>query len=111
MTEVMNSIVSFWQQTGFFMTMSDPKSLIMILIVFVLMYLAIVKQFEPLLLLPIAFGMMLTNLMGADMYHEIFFAGGHIHWDLFGGAPVTAEFLAELKAAEVSEAVLNSVKV
>ena len=38
------------------------KSAVMILISFVLLYLAIVKQFEPLLLMPIAFGMLLTNL-------------------------------------------------
>ena len=58
----------------------------MILISFVLMYLAIKKQFEPLLLLPIAFGMLLTNLPGAEVFHEALFAGGHVHWDLFGGA-------------------------
>lgn len=40
---------------------------VMILVSFVLLYLAIVKKFEPLLLLPIAFGMMLTNLPGADL--------------------------------------------
>jgi len=48
-----------------------------------LLYLAIVKQFEPLLLLPIAFGMFLTNLPGAEMYHAEFFAGGHIEWSEF----------------------------
>ena len=47
----------------------DWKSGIMILISFVFMYLAIVKQFEPLLLLPISFGMFLTNLPEAGMYH------------------------------------------
>ena len=41
---------------------ADWKSIVMILISFVLMYLAIGKGFEPLLLLPIAFGMLLTNL-------------------------------------------------
>ena len=69
----------------------------MIGISFVLMYLAIVKKFEPLLLLPIAFGMLMTNLPGAEMFHEILFAGGHVHWELFGGAPVTAEFVAGLE--------------
>ena len=64
---------------------------------FVLMYLAIVKKFEPLLLLPIAFGMLMTNLPGAEMFHEILFAGGHVHWDLFGGAPITAEFINGLE--------------
>ena len=54
--------------------------LVMILISFVLLYLAIGKGFEPLLLLPIAFGMLLTNLPGANMFHEAIFAGGHINW-------------------------------
>ena len=62
---------------------NDPKCLIMIAIACVLLYLAIVKKFEPLLLLPIAFGMLLTNLPGAGMYHSELFAGGHVHWDLF----------------------------
>ncbi|MBQ7655422.1 MAG: sodium ion-translocating decarboxylase subunit beta, partial [Clostridia bacterium] len=51
-----------------------------------LIYLAIVKKFEPLLLLPIAFGMLLTNLLGSEVYHEALFAGGHANWSLFGGA-------------------------
>jgi len=46
------------------------KSLVMILISFVLLYLAIVKQFEPLLLMPIAFGMLLTNLPLAGIMDE-----------------------------------------
>ena len=46
------------------------KSAIMILISFVLLYLAIVKQFEPLLLMPIAFGMLLTNLPLAGIMDE-----------------------------------------
>ena len=41
----------------------------MLIISFFLMYLAIVKQYEPMLLLPIAFGMALTNIPGANMYH------------------------------------------
>ncbi len=45
------------------------KDLIMILVSFVFMYLAIVKEFEPLLLLPISFGMFLTNLPEVGMYH------------------------------------------
>lgn len=46
------------------------KSIIMILLSFVLFYLAIVKQYEPLLMLPIAFGMLLTNLPNTGLYHE-----------------------------------------
>ncbi len=54
--------------------------LVMLLISFILIYLAIGKGFEPLLLLPIAFGMLLTNLPGAEMFHETIFANGHINW-------------------------------
>ena len=56
---------------------------VMILISFLLLYLAIVKKFEPLLLMPIAFGMLLTNLPGAGMFHSELFAGGHVHWEDF----------------------------
>ena len=49
------------------------KPLLMYLIAIVLIYLAIGKGYEPLLLLPIAIGMLLTNLPGAAMYHEEFF--------------------------------------
>ena len=83
----------------------------MLVISFVLAYLAIVKGFEPLLLLPISFGMLLTNLPGADMFHEIFFAGGHIHWDLIGGAPITADFIAQMQQAGVSDAILATLEV
>lgn len=52
-------------------------SVIMILISFLFMYLAIKHQFEPLLLLPIAFGMLLTNLPLTEMYHpELFDISG-----------------------------------
>ena len=104
----MPAIINFAQQTGFYMFGQEGnwKCLIMIAISFVLLYLAIVKGFEPLLLLPIAFGMLCTNLPGADMFHEILFAGGHVHWDLFGGAPITQEFLTEMSEAGVADAVL-----
>ena len=106
----MQPIINFIHDTGFYMigANGDWKAIVMILISFVLMYLAIVKKFEPLLLLPISFGMLATNLPGAEMYHEILFAGGHIHWDLFGGSPMTAELLSELKASGVSDAILNA---
>ncbi|MBR5507930.1 MAG: sodium ion-translocating decarboxylase subunit beta [Clostridia bacterium] len=58
----------------------------MIIISCILFYLAIVKKFEPLLLLPIAFGMLLTNLAGAGIFHEELFAGGHVHWNLFNAS-------------------------
>ena len=89
----MNAIIDFAKTTGFALIADNPLSLVMILVSCVLLYLAIVKKFEPMLLLPIAFGMLLTNLPGANMYHEILFCGGHVHWDLFGGAPITQEFV------------------
>lgn len=79
----MEAIINFLNQTGFMAIATNWKVAVMILISFVLMYLAIVKKFEPLLLLPIAFGMLLTNLPGADMFHEELFADGHVHWELF----------------------------
>mgnify|MGYP004530208361 CR=1 FL=1 len=109
----MQAILNFCEQTGFYQFFQGDnwKCAVMILIACVLLFLGIVKKFEPLLLVPIAFGMLVTNLPGAEMYHEILFAGGHVHWDLFGGNPITAEFLAEMQNLGVSEAVLSSVSV
>ncbi len=83
-TDAKQAVINFINQTGFAAIFADWKIAVMLLISFVLMYLAIVKKFEPLLLLPIAFGMLLTNLPGAEMFHEELFADGHVHWDLFG---------------------------
>ena len=80
---VLESFASFLENTGVYaMIASGPvdaiKTVIMLAIACVLLYLAIVKQFEPLLLLPIAFGMLLTNLpmlkdSSAIMMHTEFF--------------------------------------
>ena len=64
---MLESFVNFFQSTGFAALFQSGggeaiKIIIMLAIACVLLYLAIVKQFEPLLLLPIAFGMLLTNL-------------------------------------------------
>ena len=71
MSEVLNifadTIKDLANQSG--LANMDWKSGVMILVSFVFMYLAIVKEFEPLLLLPISFGMFLTNLPEAGMYH------------------------------------------
>ena len=64
----MGDILEFFEQMGF-MNMTYQQG-IMLLLSFFLLYLAIKKQYEPLLLLPIAFGMLLTNLPGAGMYHS-----------------------------------------
>ncbi|MBQ9976381.1 MAG: sodium ion-translocating decarboxylase subunit beta [Clostridia bacterium] len=103
----MDAIINFWHDTGFNLLSQNWLNLVMILVALFLSYLAIVKKFEPMLLLPIAFGMMLTNLPGADMFHEILFAGGHVHWELFGGGEVTVEFLDNLKAANVNLDILQ----
>ncbi len=58
-------ITVFWQNTGF--ATMEYGHIVMLLISLILMYLAIAKGFEPLVLVPIAFGMLLANLPGADL--------------------------------------------
>ena len=85
----MEAISNFLNSTGFAQVGENPLQLVMIAISCVLLYLAIVKKFEPLLLLPIAFGMLLTNLPGAGIYHAALFEGGHVHWEMFAeGIPL-----------------------
>ena len=55
---------NLYESMGF--VQGDWQNYVMLLISFVLMYLAIVKKFEPMLLLPIAFGMFLINIPGAE---------------------------------------------
>ena len=104
----MEAILNFINDTGFVMFFQSGgwKNMVMLCIACFLLYLGIGKKFEPLLMVTIAFGMLMTNLPGAGMFHEILFAGGHIHWDLIGGSPVTAEFLAEMQELGVSQNVL-----
>ncbi len=74
-----DAIVSLAETSGF--AAIGIKEIIMILISFVFMYLAIAKKFEPLLLLPISFGMLLTNLPLSGLYNPDLFiidAEGHI---------------------------------
>ncbi len=78
------SLMNFVEQSGISGIFADWRVLVMLIIACVLLYLAIVKQYEPLLLLPIAFGMLLTNLPGAGMYHTDLFEGGHVHWTIDG---------------------------
>ena len=71
----MDKIFDFLQQTGFYMLFADFmdggwKYLVMLAVSLLLLWLAIKKQFEPLLLIGIAFGMLLTNLPGAGLYHQ-----------------------------------------
>ena len=78
------SLMNFVEQSGISGIFADWRVLVMLVIACALLYLAIVKQYEPLLLLPIAFGMLLTNLPGAGMYHTELFEGGHVHWTIDG---------------------------
>ena len=104
----MEAILNFINDTGFVLFFQDSgwKNLVMLCVACFLLYLGIGKKFEPLLMCTIAFGMLMTNLPGAGMFHEIFFAGGHIHWDLIGGGPVTSEFLSEMQGLGVAQDVL-----
>ncbi|MBR2423698.1 MAG: sodium ion-translocating decarboxylase subunit beta [Tidjanibacter sp.] len=77
------SISKFLETSGIYMMFAEAggwKCLVMLALACFLLYLAIKKQYEPLLLLPIAFGMLLTNLPGAEMFHSELFEGGHVHW-------------------------------
>ncbi len=73
---ILQMLQRFVESTGFANLFADPewyKTLIMYVIIGVLVYLAVVKKFEPLLLLPIAFGMFLANLPGAGLMHSDLF--------------------------------------
>ena len=72
MEAIWETISGFFSETGFALFFQDGnwRCLIMIALACFLLYLAIVKKFEPLLLVPIAFGMLLTNLPGANLFHE-----------------------------------------
>ena len=58
--DFVGTLCKLWSESGF--ACITLKEIIMIIIAFVLFYFAVAKQFEPLLLIPIAFGMLLTNL-------------------------------------------------
>ena len=75
---VAETLLNLWNQSGFnlFFVGDGWKSLVMIVVACVLLYLGIVKQYEPLLMVGIAFGALLTNLPGGNLYHPEF-------WDAF----------------------------
>ncbi len=102
MSELLNSLLNFLTGTGFWQMLftqtgeggglfdlanagwafntSCWQQLVMFVIVGVLVYLAIVRKFEPLLLLPIAIGMLLTNLPGANLFHLEFFIADSVDY-------------------------------
>lgn len=73
---MLDALERLWQSTGLYL-FSDwellVKTVIMYIIIGVLVYFAVVKKFEPLLLLPIAIGMLLANLPGATLFHDSLF--------------------------------------
>ena len=81
---MLDTLLNFIDSTGVAQLVRSPAklgmTLVMYLIVIVLLYLAIKKKFEPLLLLPIAFGMLLANLPGANMMHLDWFLDKQIDW-------------------------------
>ena len=76
---MLEALKNIWESTGLFQFESTEhliKTLIMYVIVAVLVYLAVVKGFEPLLLLPIAIGMLIANIPGANIFHMSWFIDG-----------------------------------
>ena len=87
-------LLNLWNDSGFaaiisgFLTSGGWQNLVMLAISCVLLYLAIVKKFEPLLLCGIAFGCLLSNLPGAGLYNQElwtnFMTEGHADYHSFG---------------------------
>jgi len=78
--EILNALSKIIDKSSF--SVIDIKTVIMYVIVAVLFYLAVVKKFEPLLLIPIAFGILLANIPLAGLFHSDFFINntGAIDW-------------------------------
>ncbi len=84
--EIVNGFIDFFKNTAIadliinMEGLDALKTLLMIAISCVLLYLAIVKEFEPLLLLPIAFGMLLANIPIAGIMHPEWYVGNSIDY-------------------------------
>ena len=77
MTQFIDTLVGIFQSSGF-AQFGQPGGwlyAVMICVGCFLLYLAIVKEFEPLILLPMAFGMILANLPGSGIIHMQYFVG------------------------------------
>lgn len=107
--DIGESLMSLWESTGLHelvstFTTGGWQNLVMILIACVLFYLAIVKKFEPLLLLPIAFGMFIVNIPG--VYHILFGTKGYTITSVSSNATVatgTVEELNKLFGTDLNE--------
>ncbi len=95
---IIQNIVEIFANSGWaqiFFVEGGWKYAIMLVVACVLLYLAIVKQFEPLLLLPIGFGMLMTNLPLDGLFHmEIFLnETNHINWEMLGSSGGMADYI------------------
>ena len=97
---IVNSLKNLWESTGINdlvtnFTTYGWQNLVMIAISLILFFLAIVKKFEPLLLLPIAFGMFIVNIPG--VYHVLFGTKGYIVTENATNGEVARVTLDELR--------------
>ena len=99
---MLDIIYKFWNTTGY--ANMDVPSAVMIVLACVLLYLAIVKKFEPLLLLPIAFGMLIVNLPLSGLVE----AGGTVIRSM---SPETATDTAKMLANPTAEMVATGIPV
>lgn len=90
---VLEVLTTLWETSGFAALFTNWQQAVMIVVALVLLYLAIVKKFEPLLLVCIAFGCLLTNLPGSEVFHNALFAGGHVDWANFPASAGLLDYL------------------
>ena len=96
-SDIGDAFINLWHSTGIYSLFDGSASwqnIVMVLISFVLVYLAVVKKFEPLLLLPIAFGMFIVNVPGA--YRILFGDKGYIVTDVITNQEVARGTIEEL---------------
>ena len=98
MGAIFTNIAEIFAKSGWaqiFFTEGGWKYAVMLTVACVLLYLAIVKQFEPLLLLPIGFGMLMTNLPLDGIFHMDIFINStnHIDWALLGSSGGMVDYI------------------
>ncbi len=98
MAAIFTNIAEIFAKSGWaqiFFTEGGWKYAVMLAVACVLLYLAIVKQFEPLLLLPIGFGMLMTNLPLDGIFHMDIFINetNHINWALLGSSGGMVDYI------------------
>ena len=67
MDKILEALDKVYDMTAFSNIAENPLFLVMYLLAFTLLYLGIVKKYEPLLLVPIAFGVLIANFPGGEM--------------------------------------------